>query len=202
MSLRRRGVELGDATSYPPKGFVYFIQVAPDGPVKIGYSSTKDGVQKRLNSLQTGNPDKLIVRKVVPGSRWVEQGLHRRFEKWRMEGEWFMATVEVASEAGCPDMKRGNPYRRYLPLIDKAYEAGYEAGEAEAHHHVCERLERLDEIAANLHCSMESFEDIRAAARGSERAKARLDRLREAADGSQMGHKVSVDGSSAGQIAA
>jgi hypothetical protein len=67
-------------------GFVYFIQEQNDGPIKIGYSARPE---KRLSDLQTGNPDQLHLRHVIPGDRQVERQLHRRFEPARIRLEWF-----------------------------------------------------------------------------------------------------------------
>lgn len=66
--------------------YVYFIQSGPDGPVKIGLSNKPE---RRINQLQTGNPDELVMRHVIPGSLEVEQRLHQRFEPARIRGEWF-----------------------------------------------------------------------------------------------------------------
>jgi hypothetical protein len=66
--------------------YVYFIQSGPDGPVKIGLSNNPG---RRLPQLQTGNPDELQLRHVLPGGHSVEERLHRRFEPARIRGEWF-----------------------------------------------------------------------------------------------------------------
>ncbi|MDP9223823.1 MAG: hypothetical protein M3P18_08185, partial [Actinomycetota bacterium] len=49
--------------------YVYFIQSGLDGPVKIGRSIKP---KRRLPQLQTGNPDELILRHVIPGDPAVE----------------------------------------------------------------------------------------------------------------------------------
>jgi len=66
--------------------YVYFIQSGSDGPVKIGRSIKP---KRRLPQLQTGNPDELILRHVIPGDLAAEQRLHHRFEPARIRGEWF-----------------------------------------------------------------------------------------------------------------
>ena len=66
--------------------YVYFIQSGSDGPVKIGRSIKP---KRRLPQLQTGNPDELILRHVIPGDLAAEQRLHHHFEPARIRGEWF-----------------------------------------------------------------------------------------------------------------
>ena len=60
--------------------------------VKIGVTG-QDDVNKRLKQLQTGNPWRLRVLKVIyrPDAYAFEDALHQRFRRWRvrMDGEWF-----------------------------------------------------------------------------------------------------------------
>lgn len=71
---------------------VYFIQVGEDGPVKIGRSYD---VQQRLAGLQVSHHLKLHLRCEVsrdPGDLSDEQTealFHRKFEQYRLRGEWF-----------------------------------------------------------------------------------------------------------------
>lgn len=74
--------------------FTYFIQAVRGGPVKIGKSSTRDGVRRRLTTIQTGNPEPLRVTHMLAGDREAE--LHRRFYGARLVGEWFVAVPELA----------------------------------------------------------------------------------------------------------
>lgn len=66
--------------------FVYFIQQGESGPVKIGYAHDP---LKRMGQLQTGNPNDLTLRQVVPGNRRLETNLHHRFRDARVRAEWF-----------------------------------------------------------------------------------------------------------------
>jgi hypothetical protein len=66
--------------------FIYFVQSGEHGLIKIGLSN---GPMRRLPELQTGNPDELLLRHVIPGDRAVEASLHQRFEPARIRGEWF-----------------------------------------------------------------------------------------------------------------
>lgn len=66
--------------------FVYFIQSGEHGPVKIGLAQDP---LRRMAELQTGNPEDLFLRHVVPGKRADEGKLHHRFREARVRGEWF-----------------------------------------------------------------------------------------------------------------
>ena len=75
--------------------FVYFIQEGFFGPVKIG--SSKD-VVKRIGNLQSGNAKELrFVAKICLSTELVastvESSLHKRFQRFRIRGEWFEAAV-------------------------------------------------------------------------------------------------------------
>lgn len=72
--------------STPPASYVYFIQHGEYGPVKIGVAV--DPLQRR-RELQTGNPEQLHIRAMVPGAHDLEGQLHRRFAEWHIQGEWF-----------------------------------------------------------------------------------------------------------------
>ena len=70
---------------------VYFIQSGgPDGPIKIGY--TNGSVLRRLQMLQTGNPNTLVVLASVPGSHLEERRLHAKFWSTVVGGEWYAAS--------------------------------------------------------------------------------------------------------------
>lgn len=76
-----RLLDVGDAISC-----VYFIQVDPDGPIKIGIA---DSVISRLGNLQSACPYDLRVRTFWRGPRLVERFLHRELAAHRIRGEWF-----------------------------------------------------------------------------------------------------------------
>lgn len=75
-----------------PTGFVYFIQAGDSGPIKIGYS---DNVDSRLRSMQTGNHERLRLLCKVPGSYLDEGSLHKRFDIYRLSGEWFRPHYDI-----------------------------------------------------------------------------------------------------------
>ena len=85
--------ESGPHTSYL---WLYFIQGLQTGLIKIG--KTQDfNVDKRLSSLQTGSPDKLILLKAVqyPAKYNCEKAVHRHFSEFRVHGEWFTPEPEL-----------------------------------------------------------------------------------------------------------
>lgn len=69
---------------------VYFIQQGSNGPVKIGYTQDAKRLQRRLVSLQCGNPERLYVRAILENAGPAsEERIHRTFGRHRLRGEWF-----------------------------------------------------------------------------------------------------------------
>ena len=62
----------------------YFIQVAPHGPIKIGRSVDPSD---RFQAIQAFIPFPLIPLLILPGNH--ERELHRAFDPYRINGEWF-----------------------------------------------------------------------------------------------------------------
>ena len=75
---------------YP--GYIYFVQGASGGAVKIGYA--KD-VAARLKGLQTGFPDTLMLLCAVPGKPKNEKELHEKYKEHALRGEWFKPSEEI-----------------------------------------------------------------------------------------------------------
>lgn len=71
-----------DATS-----FVYAVQQASGGPLKIGFAARD--VAARLRTLQTGSATELVVRYVFRAHRHREIELHDALDAYRLKGEWF-----------------------------------------------------------------------------------------------------------------
>lgn len=71
--------------------WVYFVQGAGGGPIKIGFTTRLHG---RLKELQTGFPlGRLNVIALLSGGVELEQDLHARFKSARIESsEWFWPT--------------------------------------------------------------------------------------------------------------
>lgn len=93
--------------------FVYFIQQSDHGPVKIGHTNN---VQKRLDYLQTGNPELLYTRITMgPMSKKLahrtEKTIHRRFADNSIRGEWYKACIFNRLANGGPLYIRGKADR-------------------------------------------------------------------------------------------
>ena len=91
---------------------IYFIK-SESGHVKIGYS--ENGVESRLLSLQCGCPFKLILLKTVDFEREQESLIHRKFKKFRRQGEWFELSGEITDYID-------NPYKIIKPIKAKKKE--------------------------------------------------------------------------------
>lgn len=82
-----------------------FIYIISDGDhVKIGISKTPE---RRLKQLQTGHPKKLVLYKVrevdAVSAKKLEAIIHRTCGNYRLKGEWFNMTRELA-EASINDV--------------------------------------------------------------------------------------------------
>lgn len=79
LALEERGVD---------GPWLYFIQAADNGPIKIGFASSPE---TRRNDLQSGNHLLLRLLVAVPGGRRAEELAHAAFVASRIRGEWFRA---------------------------------------------------------------------------------------------------------------
>lgn len=75
------------------QGNVYFLQVIPCGPVKIGW--TTGLVSYRMRCLQQASPYELKWLGARPGPRTAETAAHHALRIHRLRGEWFHPTPEV-----------------------------------------------------------------------------------------------------------
>ena len=73
-------------------GKIYFVS-AP-GRIKIGYTRQPE---QRLASLRAVDMEELTSLGVVPGTRVLEQELHRLAQPYRIRGEWFVDCEAVRS---------------------------------------------------------------------------------------------------------
>lgn len=90
-------------------GLVYFVGFG--AYVKIGFTAGND-VSFRMNAIQTGCPEELVLYGTINGTRQDEQILHMRFATLRLKGEWFRLAGElkewIATEfPRNPSRKRG-----------------------------------------------------------------------------------------------
>lgn len=67
-------------------GYIYFMWSPAQNALKIGHTLR---LGMRRAGLQTGNPTKLSFLEVIRGSRALEKELHKRFQPYRISGEWF-----------------------------------------------------------------------------------------------------------------
>jgi hypothetical protein len=65
---------------------VYFAQVVPAGPIKIGVARN---VALRFGQLQATNHEQLRLLASEPGDELLERDLHVRFSPFHVRGEWF-----------------------------------------------------------------------------------------------------------------
>lgn len=70
---------------------IYFIQ-SESGEIKIGYSCN---VSNRLRDLQSSNPKKLYILRIIPGTKNLEIALLAKFSKYKIQGEWFHPAKEI-----------------------------------------------------------------------------------------------------------
>ena len=80
---------------------IYFI-MQDNQYVKIGYSGTDEGVNRRLSALQTGNPANLSLYSTEHGDEDRERQLHKRFKDSRIRGEWFNLTQDIRDHCRPP----------------------------------------------------------------------------------------------------
>lgn len=79
------------------ESYVYVIAARPEGPVKIGYSTSPS---KRAAQLQTGHAEKLRVYHAEPftpeRAPLFEKLIHKTVNHKRRSGEWFDLSVAAA----------------------------------------------------------------------------------------------------------
>lgn len=71
---------------------IYAIQAGEWGPIKFG---TAEAPRKRLNELQTGSAEKLILQAFADIHQQNERMIHHFLREDRLEGEWFKPTDKV-----------------------------------------------------------------------------------------------------------
>nr|WP_320166648.1 GIY-YIG nuclease family protein [uncultured Methylophaga sp.] len=72
---------------------IYLIQGEKTGLIKIG--KTNISIENRLNRIQALSPDKLNFIGGTFEPTYLEDRLHRRFEKFREHGEWFKPNTQI-----------------------------------------------------------------------------------------------------------
>lgn len=78
-------------------GKIYFMQIVPDGAIKIGFSTHP---RRRLKQIRATNPDPVRLLGTVPGTVYHEKALHVRLKAHRVNGEWFRPSPLVQRFVG------------------------------------------------------------------------------------------------------
>jgi hypothetical protein len=109
------------------RGQIVYVISAPGGFYKVGI--TKNDVNTRLQTLQTGSPQRLTPEAITAVSpigvdaAEMERGMHDLLAAYRTSGEWFQAPPAVIGRAWketwvslvCPDLfKRWQRYRLHM----------------------------------------------------------------------------------------
>lgn len=76
-------------------GTVYFILDTYKKDIKIGFTSKH--IKERLSALQTSSSSELKVLATIPADRAYEKELHRKFNKFKVNGEWFSPSPDLVS---------------------------------------------------------------------------------------------------------
>ena len=71
---------------------IYFIVTEDFQFLKVGFSLDPP---TRLKTLQTGNPLELKLLHTIPGTRRLEESLHREFSPFWVKGEWYKADPSI-----------------------------------------------------------------------------------------------------------
>lgn len=72
---------------------VYFVQAENGGAIKIGYSVNPEARLARMQGTALGAKLRLIAK--IDGGPEIEQLLHERFAKDRLNGEWFRPSMRL-----------------------------------------------------------------------------------------------------------
>lgn len=78
------------------KGCVYFLRHIGLSPIKIGMSNSDD-LSQRINAYKTASPYGIELLGTIPTNNafQLEQELHKKFDVYRVNGEWFEISEEI-----------------------------------------------------------------------------------------------------------
>jgi N6-adenosine-specific RNA methylase IME4 len=74
------------------ESLIYFLYEKSSHRVKIGLTKN---LNKRIDSLQTGNSSQLLLAGVILGEQPKEAEIHAKFDHLRVNGEWFSCSNEL-----------------------------------------------------------------------------------------------------------
>ncbi len=80
--------------------YVYFIGTHTKDGVRIKIGVTGQAPEARRRNLQCGSATELVLMAYAPGSRDLEQFLHRAFDDTRDIGEWFRPSRRLLNVIG------------------------------------------------------------------------------------------------------
>jgi hypothetical protein len=86
--------------------WVYFIQVVPDGPIKIGSALDPPS---RLKELQTGSPHWLDLLAV--STKFTEREYHERFAEHCIRGEWYRPVPSILERVRIEGGREAIPFK-------------------------------------------------------------------------------------------
>jgi hypothetical protein len=116
--VHSQGIEL----PMPPNGHIYFLLDAEASLVKIGWSTNW---RQRTGSITAAHPRKLTVIKLISAeSQKEETDFHRRYKKYRVNGEWFELTGKLKEFLGNAAVGRQSLPRDLLPELDALAQSG------------------------------------------------------------------------------
>lgn len=78
-------------------GYVYVIGNVDHKVCKIGYSKNPE---RRIKDLQTGYPYTLSILRKFKSNMVIEKELHEKYDKYRLNGEWFRLEGELKKSLG------------------------------------------------------------------------------------------------------
>jgi len=100
--------------------YIYFIQAANGGPIKIG--TTSFNPFRRMAKIQSDCPWPVTLLGAIEGTLSQEKQIHRTLRYFRTSGEWFSAHPKVlaAVDAALQLGKRAEfPTKRNAPLSER-----------------------------------------------------------------------------------
>lgn len=84
--------ETADRLAYGQETQLYAVWDEARDAIKVGIGANPT---ERVTVLQIGNPNELMLLAACPGTKAMEQLIHRHLAGWRIRGEWFEANVHV-----------------------------------------------------------------------------------------------------------
>lgn len=116
------------------KGCVYFFKHSGLTPIKIGYSSNQSPIN-RFNQFKTYAPfgAEIIGFILTDSAKELESKLHSKFSQYRLEGEWFDITIEMAEneielQSSIEDLKLRSEFQlEYAKKLSQRDELNIEA---------------------------------------------------------------------------